>query len=72
MLMITFCDKVPIHVFGEYSRKLPLCIGDHVIALYNGNYRESDNIVILLLQYSTINPLMLLTTLQWGPYLVRS
>ena len=36
-MIIIFYYKVPIHVFGEYSRKLPLCIGDHVIALYNGN-----------------------------------
>ena len=28
--------QASVHVFGERSRRLPLCIGDHVIALYNG------------------------------------
>lgn len=39
-----------MHVFGEYSRKLSLCIGDNVIALYNGN-SQMCLIVKILLQY---------------------
>lgn len=41
-------------MFGEYTRKLSLCIGDYVIALYNGKHREQP--VYNVITYNTVPP----------------